>query len=504
MNNVGNKVVFSKDNSLWKVLLYAIIVVFAGEFTVSGSPFLIVVSLLISVVLLTYLLNRKIINYVELIGILIIVASYRKILHGAGGYVTFITALLYLLDYLMKWKLWNRQEKLLLIPFVIFTQVLAYFFYGKDTVSSNLIGLFSLVGLLFSLHFIKIVDWNIRNIFFILKVISSISILNFIVVVITKFDLFNSSLFIFSERFNDEGGSNPYATYGTFGSSELFGEFNLIIYIISSFIIYNKAIFNKKLNLRITIFYFTIFASLVNALLSFSKSVVILLVVSTVTIFVFSIFRQVKLSRANLSMVIIIFLTPFLLFGLNRVLSFDYIFERISKNPEFAINFINNPFSGEGTSREAVFLEARTRIQSESFILGYGWKPSEKNRETWFDKKDAYFADYHNLYYSLIPIFGWINTILFLIIIISIIRKLGLVVFFANKLPYEYILFGNLFLLIIIITLIDQLKITALRSGNYLFLFITILGIAHFYAKQSLQKNNRTRMKKLMNSSKRE
>src|SRR5690606_23637079 len=118
-----------------------------------------------------------------------------------------------------------------------------------------------------------------------------------------------------------------------------------------------------------------------------------------------------------------IFVVPILV----ENLELNLIFQRFNENPDFLMNFINDPVKGTGTTREEVYSLGLHRIAERDWILGNGWSVPKGNYFSWFGSYEKLkYADFHSLYLSAIPIFGFAGTIVLILIFLMTIGKLVL------------------------------------------------------------------------------
>ena len=110
------------------------------------------------------------------------------------------------------------------------------------------------------------------------------------------------------------------------------------------------------------------------------------------------------------------------------LLPLDFILERINNEPDFIENILKNPITGKGTSREIGFTLGLQRLSDEPWIIGYGWAVGSGNKMAWFGGSLTGWArqraDPHSLYYAIIPIFGWIGAVAFILLILNLIFSL--------------------------------------------------------------------------------
>lgn len=175
--------------------------------------------------------------------------------------------------------------------------------------------------------------------------------------------------------------------------------------------------------------------------------------------------------------------TSILVMFLSFFIDFGFIIERYKQNPENLENMIKDPISGVGTSREGSFDFALKRIKSKNWLLGYGW--STDNRMTWFGVKIIQSGqglrklDFHNLYYSIIPIFGWIGSAVFLLIIFVSIIRLYLIIINKKYQSHYLYPFAWGFFFLFITFIISEYTANATLHHSYFLLIWILLGFAN-------------------------
>lgn len=120
-----------------------------------------------------------------------------------------------------------------------------------------------------------------------------------------------------------------------------------------------------------------------------------------------------------------------------------------------------------------------TAMYHANWIFGNGWSIPEGNAFSWFGNyQTMLILDFHNLYFCLIPIWGYTGSFIFVLIILITAWKLS-----KNIIKLKYIqnslllplMIGMLFVLIFF--LIDEYKINATRN-SYFSVVMIWLGLA--------------------------
>jgi len=138
---------------------------------------------------------------------------------------------------------------------------------------------------------------------------------------------------------------------------------------------------------------------------------------------------------------------------------------------------IQSVISGESINRYETFVQALKRLNSQSWFFGSGLGPLESNKIAWWGySEDTPYIDFHNLYYSLPMIYGYIGSFIFLFIILRTIflsMKSRIKIskgFYLKSMLIYMPFFWMLFLL-------DEWKISMLRNNNYHMLVWMFLGL---------------------------
>ena len=447
----------NNNNSIFKVLFYSILLILFSELTKFGS-FFIAITFFLSIIFIIFI---KKVNFLELFSVLIIVSSFGQILRGANGYVTYLS-LIFSIILLFRFKSFRFKFPWIFLVILI-PQLLTLLNIKGDF--SSIAGFISLLGIFSSVLFIRNINWTKSNLYFFFKVIC---IIPFFSIVITVLDLinFDSSLFIFSTNVFEESNFLNLNKYGTFGSSELMAEAMMISAIVSL-----NSISIAKKSSDFYFFLCSLIISVILVIFSFSRSIIIL---TSILIVVSLLLGPLKiLSLKNLG--ILLMFSLIIQLNLNQ----DELKNKFTSDTDFIENFLDNPFLAENTSREYVFKLAIDKIFSKPYFFGDGYSLPEENKKTWLGSESENWADYHNLYFSIIPLFGWIALSLYLLLIIIALNNSikNFRVHRKKDIVISTIYF--VFTLLIIGTTIGQFKINGLRTGAYFYFLFTLLYLSH-------------------------
>jgi O-antigen ligase len=158
---------------------------------------------------------------------------------------------------------------------------------------------------------------------------------------------------------------------------------------------------------------------------------------------------------------------------------FETLIARFKAQPELVRQVLKNPILLKGTSREESFTLAMKSLKRENWIIGYGYANAGQNKVAWFGKDDLKLIkkDFHNTYYSLPQIFGWIGAVAYLSLFIVVIIRMRKI-FVDRRVDIIYRIFAFSFFILFIIHLMTEYSITALSSPNYLMTLFILLGFS--------------------------
>ncbi|MFA6085491.1 MAG: O-antigen ligase family protein [Mucilaginibacter sp.] len=134
--------------------------------------------------------------------------------------------------------------------------------------------------------------------------------------------------------------------------------------------------------------------------------------------------------------------------------------------------------NGQETNRAVVYEYGFYKISKKSTLIGEGYYPTRNEyHAVHFDNTKFTYPDYHNLYLSLMVIWGPVGMALLLITIFYSIIK-GIWVYKQSKAKFSIVtdlLFGfNLFFFFL---MLNQYKIQFVRNVNYFFIILIFLAL---------------------------
>ncbi len=487
-----NRVLENEKPSL--IIIFSVFLLFLAHFSFSEvvpNPVINTFAfVIITLFLIIYNFPKK--SLFSYIGIFFICGSFN-FAPSFGGLFVIVSSLTYLFFFFSKSKVKELRIKDSLIDFllIIFVSVnlLGLIFRSPIPLFDKILGFISLIGLIGLFNISRFIILSPSRLKAFLVIASSLSLYLLLTALNSGvgFLKINSPLILRTEEF-----FNTNFFISVIGRSS--GEYGLIMLLFFlPFIYFSKIV--EEIKTHKALIYIGAISSMLLCLIAFSKSQTVFLLIGFIIQFIFIQFRIIP-SHANLKTNLIIFsFIVILAIGIfNPVFNFNYIIERFQQQPELMENLGENVFEAPGTSREQSFKMGIERLKSDPWIIGYGWAPGSLNRYAWFEGGgwDIQKYDFHNLYYSMPPVFGWPGTISFLGIIIIIIRRLYKIIPLMKK-NMSYLLIPTVgFLFFIIFFLLAEYTTNALTSSNFFMIIWIFLGLAnstYYTFKNTLIKN---------------
>jgi len=396
---------------------------------------------------------------------------------GLYNITTFI-ALVLLFSSSQNWRLTEKTSNFRWIILLGFINVLGYLFHQVE-IAGIIQGFITFTSFLLIYLIISENEFQLSDISFIFKGLMIVQVFSLAINLLKLFDVYNSSL----PMFGGESRIGSMTQAGVMGNSELFSELNVIILIFITAVILSKELKGRFLFSNFELFFF-LYVSLANVILTRSKSGIILYVIALVYMLLKSkLFSLYQGDLRGLLILIVSVLSFFVFFG--PIVNTKFSFTEFEILTDFRFNE-DQIIKGYGLNRNNVFLMALDKLNERPWVIGYGWGNTERNRIAWGITNRPEIADFHNLYYSLPMIFGWIGF--FIIVFLMLKTTLRLLQFKDNGLMYENVILRQvIFLLIMIVILIDQFKISAMRDPNYFMMFWIFLGLANSITSKHLQ-----------------
>lgn len=475
-----------------RIFRHVLLLLFIGLFSIKlyfQSPIFWFFSLTAVIFYFHKLLKNK--NPMDFILILFFL-SHFSYLENQGGLWNISAFLIYFLLIItrsseVKFFKTDRTTLFLLLLLFVFNMV-GWIFISTASLILRIEGFIMLSSYLLTFALIsniKLTPLNLRRFFNLLFIIS---IYLFFAAINQRFGFIYSKLpFLPPKSISDGLIGLTTNSSSVFGNSELYGEYCVLILILTLSVVRSKALI--RLFFSKTFYpYIIILLSILGTLLSGSRASV-LLAIFAIFIVIFLNFLSFKISKKYISFFVFSLIFIVVVFNLNLDFGLESAKEDFEKLDQ--TNFsIQSVISGESINRYETFVEASKRLNSESWFFGSGLGPLESNKIAWWGySENTPYVDFHNLYYSLPMIYGYTGSFAFLLIILRTIflsiklRKKISKVFYLKPLlmimPFFWILF-----------FLDEWKISMLRNANYHMLVWIFLGLNMAMIKTSTNKNN--------------
>ena len=235
-----------------------------------------------------------------------------------------------------------------------------------------------------------------------------------------------------------------------------------------------------EFNIKKRILYFGIIASALVCLGSFSKSHSVALGVGfflTTLFFIYLIKRKGSyIKRLNnfllIGFIVFIVTEPFF--------HFETLIKRFNEQPKLISSFIDNPLLPKNTTREESFTMAMESLKRENWFIGYGYSNADFNRRAWLGEGYSEIAklDFHNTYFSLPQLFGWVGTFAYIALFLLTILRMHPIL--RNiRVQMDYRILALSFFMLFIVFLLTEYTITSLSSPFYLMMLFILLGLAN-------------------------
>ena len=286
--------------------------------------------------------------------------------------------------------------------------------------------------------------------------------------------LFITSNYPFFPRYDDttQFELDIIRSRGTFQNYEAYAEYSLsIIALLLPGVLSGSF---KRIDTKLYILcLLTIFLGVFSIVLSGTRSSILLL-----PVLIFIILYNIKKIKTNILLFIGFLIGLFLIVNsFFQIVDFG-VFSKRSEDMDVKSLSFSKVLSGEQINRGFLFSFATKNIRRNGGLIGGGYFTSpEEYHYVHFGKDLVEYDDYHNLYLSIIVIWGFIGAFLFLSIILSLYFK-GVRLYRRVKrnssLPNDLLLgFNTMFILF----LINEFKIQFNRQVSYFMLILILLAI---------------------------
>ena len=267
------------------------------------------------------------------------------------------------------------------------------------------------------------------------------------------------------------------APLGSFGNSELYGEYFCILFSIALIVLSYRTEF-KRVGIGPIWPGLMALMAIGAMILSSSRSVILLAV--AVSLYFGVSFLAFSSSVQNLKRVLVfisfMFAAGLMILLAGSLFSTGSLMKKFSElTPEkMELATIG---SGKTINRSGAFAAAFRRLESQSFMIGYGYSTPENNLASMGLGKRS--ADYHSLYLSLPIFYGWLGAASYLLLVFGTGLRSYIWHFRTRKLgsPLSALALG--FAIIWGVFMLNEYKIGATRNHTYFLLTWMLLGLTH-------------------------
>ncbi len=306
------------------------------------------------------------------------------------------------------------------------------------------------------------------------KVLLFIVCYQFLICLNQRFEFFDSIFPFFPTQpdvadydLRDSGlGVNKVRNWGSVSNFELFAEINSMVFVfyVCCFSIYDSVLEASKL--RSTAMFLIVF-SLLNILLSGTRSSLIIILMFVAIVFLFRA-RTFIFSKKWLPAFILVALMLFVFSNsVIKTLGLETLVLRLNLITRSEVNL----YTGAGMNRQGSYQLAFERISEESLIIGNGYSFGQTYSQIMKGDHVSAFIDFHSLYLSLPFFYGWPGSFLFLLVL-----AIPLYVLYKKKGPL-WIAFFFLWA----VFFINEYKIQFIRDPHYTMIIWILLGITYSF-----------------------
>lgn len=414
-------------------------------------------------------------------------ASHYYMAPNFGGLTTLISVPISLYLIVNRKVMDFKQDnvvRLLIFVFLIMN-FLGWLFVNKAPGNNILFGAISLFGYLLIFGITSNLLLSIHRLRFIISMILIWAIYNFLTSVIARLFPIQSISILAPVKFT-ETESNMYFV-GILGRNQ--GDYSLSLLFF--FIPFALNDFSwRVLKINRNLLHVGIITLAISALLFQSKTIFALLfpglLILIIYVFSFSHFFNTR------RLVLVLGVVGYMVIITSLIFPFDYIFERFEKQPRIFENVLEDFLLARGTSREQSFTMGLNRVMEKDWIVGYGWTAGYGLRYVWFDDPMSVKKfDFHNMYYSLPPLFGWIGGFAYLFLFLYLIART-----LSRALTSRYLLTSTLgfsFSLMYILFLAAQYAVQPFSVSSYFMITWIWLGFGYSFLKSEKYLDHLTR-----------
>ncbi len=350
---------------------------------------------------------------------------------------------------------------------------------------------YAVVFLSFVLFFsiAKSIVFNISFFKLFTAIVLVIAVMQFVICVNQRFEITHVNLPFFpTQELNDEPDNdlreegldtNKVRNWGSVGDFEAFGEVNAMLFIFYFTFLVREGKTVRKLKLLTPIRLILVFTVLC-VLLSGTRSS---LLMAGGFVFLIYLFNLKKLLNwkffSGLALLLLLFLVSFNF--IYTKLGLDTLATRMNILAESNVDVS----TGEGINRKGPYDMGFEALNSSSHMIGNGYAFGKDYQYINNSGSNSIaFMDAHNLYLTLPLYFGWIGSVIILLLLIYPVYK-------GSRIKG---MLGLPFALMWLSFLLNQFKIVFIRHPNYESLIFVLLGLTYAYCNGSKMFDDEVRL----------
>lgn len=265
---------------------------------------------------------------------------------------------------------------------------------------------------------------------------------------------------------------------GSFGNSELFGEYFCVVFVFSLIVLSHA---RELLSLRIKkIFPLLMIVVSAGALtVATSRAAIILTAIATIYLIVNSLI--VTPSVKNLQRVLVVaaslLLVAIMLSTFGSYVSTEKMGAKFSQLRPSNIS-LGTVLSGKEINRGSAYGAAYRQLGRGSWLVGYGYNLAENNQKS----MGIRYGDFHNLYLMLAFFYGWVGAAAYVMLVFGTCLRIYARYLKARKLNHFLVPIALGLAIMWGIFLLDEWKISATRNPSYFLITWMWLGLSHSVA----------------------
>lgn len=418
--------------------------------------------------------------------IIVYICSHFSFAENQGGLWNLLAAILILMHFALGLKretLPGREMSIYVLLWVlVLANVLGWGLMSPVDVVERAKGAVAFLGFVLTFQLVSNLEITPARLRTFLLVTLAICVYQFLVALNQRYAVINLNTPLLGAYSRDAG----FITYGstnaqgTLRHSELFGEYGAMLWCMLLPVLSSSTI-QKALQIRLWAVLLPMLLSLAFVALTSTRSAAFLVVVALLVFFVVNLRRSYaaidRLSRQfQLGLFVLVVVTAFgAWIGVQSLTENLQEIDRGSLTTESII-------SGEALNRGGLFPAALERLGSQSWLIGFGWGTPRVNMWAWFGvdpaRMEIGLSDYHNLYLALPMLFGWLGSAAFLGLVVLVWMRVSRATVSAKHLKIPVMTLALGLSLVWPLLMIDQYKISVLRSPGYFMIFWIWLGLS--------------------------